>query len=74
LFEKEEEIIWSYPVKKCRHGRDSKWCVDCRYGKYGQGKDRFKDLVDDMNKPLWEKLKMGYGLLNTSDGIERRRG
>ena len=48
----------------CKHKRNPSSCVDCAYGKYGQGKDPHRDLVDDINIRYGYKLIYGFNLLN----------
>jgi len=48
---------------KCKHGRDSFWCVDCRYGHTGhhhesKNPEEPRDLVDELKHTSnYRKLK-----------------
>jgi len=60
------EVVKNTRSDNCEHGRDSLWCVDCRYGRYGQSRseERPFDLVDEMRMRNGYKLVKGFGMIN----------
>lgn len=55
---------------KCKHHRDPASCCTCAYGDIERSaplQDRAKDLIEELKKPIGDKLKEGWDIIKRDE-------